>query len=339
MRQRTKAVILFSVGAAFLVGMVLHAGVGEVVRAITSASPTHLALAVAAYAAFFLVRAFRWKMLFSRSAPDVRLSSAAGITAVGWFANSVLPLKGGEVLRAALMAKREKVGLATSASTVALERVLDLLGLAVVAALGLLLVPQAAQLPGGLARAMAVVWTLPLMALAALALAVRYREATMRFTRRVCERLGKVGEKLAGFLDSVLAGLAALSQRPRLLLKLLPLTLVVSALQALVFMFLAIAFMPQTPPIVAFAGGAIFLISFAFSITPGNVGTYEAAFVAVFVALGAATEVAIPAAILTHVVTTLTVAMFAGVALALLGLESPRGAWRPIRAAHKGGLP
>ena len=331
MRSRTKATLLFLLGAAFLAGMVAYVGPAEVARAVSDASPLYLLLAFASYALFFLVRGVRWKMLFSQSAPDVRVSSTTSISAIGWLANSVLPLRGGEVLRAALLAKREKVGLATSASTVALERVLDLLGLAIVAALGLLLVPRATQLPPGLARAMAVVWVLPLVAILVLVALVRFRETTVRLARRMLRPFGKLGERLAGFGDTVLAGLHALGRRPALLAKLAPLTLVIAVLQALVFTFLAMAFMGGTGFAMGFAGAAIFLLSFVVSITPGNVGTYEAAFVAVFVALGAAADVAVPAAILTHLVTTLTVAILGSAGMLALGLEPSRLPWRPAR--------
>lgn len=338
MRSTVKTVLLVLLGVAVLAALVAHVGLAEVVRAVGRASPLHLGLAALAYGLFFLVRGLRWRILLSKGAPDVRLSSTTGLTAVGWLANSILPLKGGDVLRAALIAKREKLHIAQGASTVALERVLDLLGLAVVAAVGLALVPRAIELPGGIAQAMALVWVLPLVAIVALFSLVRFREPTVRLAARLLKPFGKVGEKLVGFGDTVLAGLHALSRHPILLAKLLPLTLCVAILQACVFAFLVEAFMPGTPLSLAFGGSALFLLSFVISITPGNVGTYEAAFAAVFIALGAAPEVAVPAAILTHLVTTLTVAAYGAVAILALGLESSKATWRPARAAQ-GGMP
>lgn len=338
MRTTAKTVLLVLLGVGVLAALVAHVGLAEVVRAVGNASPLHLGLAALAYGLFFLVRGLRWRLLFSQSAPDVRLSSTTGLTAVGWLANSVLPLKGGDVLRAALIAKRDKVHLAQGASTVALERVLDLLGLAAVAALGLALIPRAIELPPGISQAMALVWVLPVAAIATLFALVRFRESTMRLARRVLRPLGGPGEKLTRFGDTVLAGLHALTRHPVLLAKLLPLTLLVAILQACVFTFLVEAFMPGTPMGLAFGGSALFLLSFVVSITPGNVGTYEAAFAAVFVALGAAPEIAVPAAILTHLVTTLTVAVYGATAILALGLESSRGTWRPARAVQ-GGMP
>jgi uncharacterized protein (TIRG00374 family) len=338
MDPRVKASALLVVGIVVLGALVAYVGPREVVSAFTQASPTYLALAFVAYATFFLVRGIRWRMLFAHSAPDIRLSSTTSITAIGWLANSILPLKGGDVLRAALIARREKVALAQGASTVALERVLDMLGLAALAAVGLLLLPRAVALPGGLQRALALVWVLPILALAALAVLVRFRLPTLRLAQRLARPSGRVGERLVSFLDTMLSGLAALAQRPKLMATLVPMTVLVATTQALVFTFLVAAFLPGTPILIAFAGSTVFLLSFVVSITPGNVGTYEAAFVAVFVALGAQPAAAVPAAILTHITTTLTVAILGSVGLVSLGLGSSKVAWRPARVPQ-GGMP
>lgn len=323
---------------AVLAGLVAYVGSANVVRAVRSASPVYLLLAFVTYACFFLVRGIRWKLLFAHSAPDVRTSSTTSISAVGWLANSILPLKGGDVLRAALLARREKVGLATSAATVGLERVLDLVGLAILAAVGLLLLPHAATLPVGLERALAIVWVLPLLALATLAILVRWRARTVAVAAFLLKPLGGIGRRLVAFGDTVLAGLAALARSPSLLLPLAPLTLLISTAQALIFTFLVLAFLPATTPILAFAGSAIFLLSFVVSVTPGNVGTYEAAFAAVFVGLGAAPEIAVPAAILTHITTTLTVAILGGIGLFALGRARPATTFTLVRPTKDGAV-
>lgn len=334
---RARAILAAFAGLLIIAGLVWYVGAGNVLRTVQAASPVHLLLAACAYGLFFLMRGIRWRMLFSRSASDVRLSTTTGATAIGWLANSILPLKGGEVLRAALLAKRERVSLVTSAATVALERVLDLLGLAVVAATALLLLPRATPLPGWLVTALEVVWVLPLVAIVALAALVRWRDAALALSARLTRRLGKLGKKLHNLFDVVLSGLHALSRDPKLLLMLLPITLAVAVLQALVFTFLVLAFIPIATPAMAFAGSALFLLSFIISVTPGNVGTYEAAFFAVFAALGVPEEVAVPAAILTHLATTLIVAIAGGAAMLSLGFESSKSSWRPARATTPGG--
>lgn len=335
MRPGAKATLYLALGLALLAAMVLYADPREVARALVEASPLFLLLALAAYGLFFVARAVRWRLLLSQSAPDMRVSTAATVTAVGWLTNSIVPFKGGDVLRAALISRRERVSLATSAASVGLERVLDLVGLAVLAAIGLRMLPQAATLPPGLERALAIAWIAPLVALVALLALVRWRPQVVRLAARLLAPLGKLGMRLVSFGDGVLGGLDALSRQPRLLLALAPLTLLVSFLQALVFTFLVAAFIAAAPLALAFAGSTLFLLSFVVSVTPGNVGTYEAAFVAIFAGSGLGAGAAIPAAILTHVASTLIVAIFGSLALVALGSRDPV-AWRK---AVRGGAP
>lgn len=334
---RVKATLAFVAGVAFLGVLVWYVGPGKVLQAVGAADPLLLVLAFLVYALFFVLRGIRWRTLLSRAAPDVRVSSTTSITAVGWLANSILPLKGGDVLRAALLARRESLAVGPSAATVALERVLDLVGLAIVAALGLLLIPAHADLPPWLAGAMKVAWVLPLLALVGLALLVALRAPSMRLVERASRPLGKAGAKLHAFVDTTVSGLDALARRPRLLAILVPLTLVVALAQAAIFALLVMAFIPATPVGLAYAGSALFLLSFVVSVTPGNVGTYEAAFVAVFVALGTPAELAVPAAILTHLTTTFIVALLGSAGMLAMSLQPARPQMRPV--PQGGGAP
>lgn len=337
--RRLRAAIALAAGLALVAAMLWYIGPSHVGRALSSASPIYLALAIVAYGLFFLVRGIRWRMLFSHSAPDVRLTTTTGATAVGWLANSLLPLKGGEVLRATLVARRERVSIVTSAATIALERVLDMLGASLLAVLALLLLPGATHLPGWLVLALQAAWILPVALLLALAALVRWRELSLRGLSRATRHMGRFGVKVHTLADMVLSGFATLARHPGLLARLAPLTFVIATLQTLVFAFLVMAFIPPATLAMSFAGSAIFLLSFVIAITPGNVGTYEAAFIAVFVALGVPAEVAIPASILTHLTTTLIVAAAGGCALVVLGLGARGALARPPDSLAKRGVP
>jgi uncharacterized protein (TIRG00374 family) len=330
---RARMLLALGLGALLLGALIAYVGPASVLDALLRASPLHLALAAVCYAFFFLLRGLRWRTLLSRSAPDVRLSGTTSVTAVGWLANSILPLKGGDVLRAALLAKREGLGAGHAAASVALERVLDLVGLALVATIALLLIPTDV-VPFWMARAIEVAWILPLVAIVALALFVVFRAPAMRLAGAVCKPFGRFGQKLYEFTDTAVSGVATLSRHPRLLAILLPQTILVSLAQAMIFALLAMAFLPGLPLGLAFGGAAVFMLSFVVSVTPGNVGTYETAFGAVFAALGAAFDEALAAAILTHLTTTLLVAILGSVGMLVIGATP--GAPRPARVS---GLP
>jgi len=331
--------LAFALGLLALVALVAYAGPRRVLDAVRQASPAWLLLAALAYATFFVLRGWRWRSLLSRSAPDVRLASTTSVTAVGWLANSFIPLKGGDVLRSALLAKKESVAAGTAAATVAIERVLDMVGLALVAALGLFLLPHDG-LPAWFGRALEVAWLMPLLGIAALLALVAFRKQALALSARATTKLGSFGAKLHEFVGTTIAGIEALVRHPRLMALVLPQSFLVTIAQTLVFACLVRAFLPGTPFLVAFGGSAVFLLSFVISVTPGNVGTYEAAFAAVFSALHASTfEGALAAGILTHVTTTLLVGLLGGVGLASLGwsVRAAPAARRPVPTTPTGG--
>ncbi len=316
-------------GVALLVAMVVWTGFSEIVGRARAASLPRLGAAVVAYAAFFVARGWRWRLLLARAAP-VTVATTSQLTAVGWLANSLLPLKGGDVLRAALLARRAKMHVVASVATIAIERALDLASLALMAALALAFAPRALPLPAWLTPALQLAAIIPIVGLVVLLVCVNRRELVVTQARRV----PAVGDRLAGLLASTLDGLAALAREPRLIAALAPLTLLVAALQVIVIALLALAFLPALGVGLALAGSALFLLSFAVSVTPGNVGTYEAAFVAIFVAFGADPADALAAGLLTHVASTLIVAIWGGLALATLGTE---GALVPRARPTRGG--
>ena len=58
---------------------------------LTHLAPLYLALAFGSYCIFFLLRGLRWKLLFSHSAPDVRLRSTTSISAASRSPSGSMP--------------------------------------------------------------------------------------------------------------------------------------------------------------------------------------------------------------------------------------------------------
>lgn len=70
-------------------------------------------------------RALRWGVLL-RPVARVGTQSLMSATAIGFAANMLLPLRAGEVIRPWLLARKEKLPLAQTIATVALERLFDM---------------------------------------------------------------------------------------------------------------------------------------------------------------------------------------------------------------------
>jgi uncharacterized protein (TIRG00374 family) len=99
---------------------------GRVGEALGRADPAWLSLAVVLISLSIVVRCWRWQLLFL---PHDRLSfwGAFSPTMIGYMLNTVLPGRVGELARAALVSRTERVGTARALGTILVEKVIDVL--------------------------------------------------------------------------------------------------------------------------------------------------------------------------------------------------------------------
>jgi uncharacterized membrane protein YbhN (UPF0104 family) len=122
--------VAISVGA--LVGCVLWARRQEAPQFPTT--PGHWALliaAVAVYAAATVARGWRWHQILKRANVVHQTSDAYGLTVVGYMGNTVLPARGGELMRMVLMSQRSSGRRREILGAVLPERLLDAGALAI----------------------------------------------------------------------------------------------------------------------------------------------------------------------------------------------------------------
>jgi hypothetical protein len=105
-RRPVQAAVLLGIGLLILYGVLRSVHPAQVADAIRHATPGWILVGAAAYAAFLVVRSWRWQVILRASAPAALLSDAAAVTAVGFAVNSVSPFKLGEVVRIAAIAPR-----------------------------------------------------------------------------------------------------------------------------------------------------------------------------------------------------------------------------------------
>jgi uncharacterized membrane protein YbhN (UPF0104 family) len=86
-------------------------------------------IAVALYGLATLARGFRWHAILNRPGIDHRRSDAVGLTVVGYMGNTVLPARGGEILRILLLGERSSSSRREILGSIVAERLLDALGL------------------------------------------------------------------------------------------------------------------------------------------------------------------------------------------------------------------
>ncbi len=94
-----------------------------------------IAAAVALYAAETLARGWRWHVILRHAGIQHQRRDAVGVTVVGYMGNTVLPARGGEVLRILIMGDRSGARRREVLGTIVPERLLDAAALALLFAL------------------------------------------------------------------------------------------------------------------------------------------------------------------------------------------------------------
>jgi len=89
-----------------------------------------LVASVAVYGTALALRGWRWHRIMASSNIPHRRADAYGLTLVAYMGNTVLPLRGGEVLRVTIMNKRSPASLPEIIGSVIAERLFDLVALA-----------------------------------------------------------------------------------------------------------------------------------------------------------------------------------------------------------------
>jgi glycosyltransferase 2 family protein len=95
----------------------------------SDASQLLLLLAVLAYAGVTLVRGLRWYLILRRADVPASMLDAQALTVVGYMGNTVLPARGGELLRILLLGRRAGCSRVRILGTIVAERLLDVLTL------------------------------------------------------------------------------------------------------------------------------------------------------------------------------------------------------------------
>lgn len=225
-----------------------------------------------------MARAVRWQALLSEGLP---LGRAFSILNVAYFVNGVLPLRIGEVARAFLASRADPpVPMMKSASTIIVERLLDVLAVLVILGLALINAPLIEEL-----RSLALFFTpAVIVGFAVLLLLAWQRDFALKAAAALTGRVALLRRlRLVDWLAHFLDGLVPLTQ-PARLAKVLVWTTIAWTFSLASGFVLMYAFFDAGDWTVT----ALFTVSASFAVAvpavPGNLGTYE---LSILLALGA----------------------------------------------------
>jgi uncharacterized protein (TIRG00374 family) len=111
----------------------LNVNWGDTWSLIVSANPWYLLGAFLVYYATFPLRGFRWSYILRKVGTNVRLAPATEILFLSWFVNCLVPAKLGDLYRAYLLKGNYDASASRTVGTVFIERVADLIVIAVLA--------------------------------------------------------------------------------------------------------------------------------------------------------------------------------------------------------------
>jgi uncharacterized protein (TIRG00374 family) len=244
-----------------------------------------------------VARAFRWRSLF---APGRRpgLGAIADAMMVGYLYNNILPIRGGEVVRVVVLARRSEAPPMEIIGTVALERVFDVLGILVIFFVAEPWLPSVSWFH---AAAIAAIVLAAAIAAVALVLAI-YGDRALHVLLRPLQRLPLVSrERVESAASELTHGLSAL-RYPGVALLGMFWTLVAWMLTALTAYFVTLAFGLHLP----FAAGVLVAVAVGLAMIlpapPASLGVFEGAVLLALKAYGLSHTAALPYALVLHIV-------------------------------------
>jgi uncharacterized protein (TIRG00374 family) len=123
-RARLLIVVVGLVLSAVAIALLLRSiDLSEALRALGRARVGWLVAAFLTTTVSYYLRALRWGVLLAPRTPSA--SRLFGVTMVGFLAINALPARLGELVRAYVLARTERISTATVLGSVAFERILD----------------------------------------------------------------------------------------------------------------------------------------------------------------------------------------------------------------------
>lgn len=280
MRIDMRALVGTLAGLAIAALLISRADLEALQSTLLSADYRYVVASLLFFVLGLLSRALRWQGLLRGQLP---LSRAFNIMNIAYLANGVLPLRIGEVARLYLTARANRqIPFMHAGSTILVERLLDVLGVALVAMIATAVAPVSAEL-----RHLAIVGAVfSLIGFVALLAMTRWRGVAVNAIGRASNALplpkGLQPDRLAQeFLDGL---------QPLLELAPLASALIWTAISWLLSVItnyvLMLAFFDHGDWVAVMFSIAFASFAIAIPLVPGNLGAYEFSIVVAFTLLG-----------------------------------------------------
>jgi conserved hypothetical protein len=227
---------------------------------------------VLVYLAAFSVRALRWKVLL-RHIGSFKIPELAPVIVAGYAVNNVLPVRIGEIVRAAIAGKIFKISIPSAFASVFVERVFDGLTIALILSATLFFYPFQDNM-----KILALVASLLFAILFVFALSAAFSSKPLEFVRFLRTKSPKFLGVFFDFSEKFLKGAASLDSWKKIVAT-FSLSLGVWAFELAVYLLISAAFGVEIP----FVGCLVMLCAANLGMlaapTPAGLGVFQGAIV------------------------------------------------------------
>jgi uncharacterized protein (TIRG00374 family) len=306
------------ISAMVLIVLISLSDTDRVFLALKEMKPGILLPAVGLVVISLFTRAFAWRAILQER---ISLWQSYLLINTGYFVNTVLPFRLGEISRAFLLLP-SGFGFWEALPTIVLERIFD-----VFFALSLLFIglPSAIGFNNNLIT-LYILAGLAVLGIVIFIMGVKNRERIQTWMRSIPVKNEKNKEKLVRFTESIFSSLEILNSPDRIITVVVGLG--ISWGIALIFQFLLLrAFIPDAPLAwAAFALGAV-AVGVSLPSSPGNIGLYEGSITLALTACGVDPSLAFTYALTSHIINLVITAIFGAYGLVREGVGL-RDIWR-----------
>jgi len=302
-KRKIVATSILAILILFLVAGLI--GVRDIADTLRTASPVLIALSIPVYLISWPLRGIRYQQILAQLGHQGRLDFLVGCISLSQSANVILPARIGDVVRAYLLKKMKNIPLTTGFSSLAVERIFDILAITMIGGFAVL----------GLQELLLDQWITNVITIAGLAILAVFGLLVMFLKLRTT-----IGGVAARFIREI----AVVSTNPRAFAIVFTGSLSVWLFDILTCFVILSAFSGTTSlstvPIV-FLAIAVGNLTKIVPITPGAIGTYELALTAIFSLGGIDPAIGFAAAVLDHAVKNSVTLILGSVYLSRFGLS------------------
>lgn len=291
-RSTIRLLLGILISAASLTVLILLIDGQQVVNALRTVRPEILLLGGLLVIASLFTRAYAWRVILQGR---ISLSKSFLIINAGYFVNTLLPFRLGEISRAFLLMP-SGLPFWEGLPTIVLERMIDVLFALVLLFIGL---PYALNFQGNTGYIYLLTGGV-VLGLAVLAFLVYKRKEILRWLENTRLISAKIRTRLIDFIRQILSSMLVMTHPLRILQVFLGMALSWGIALALQFLLLK-SFIPEARLVWAvFALGAV-AVGVSVPSSPGNIGLFEASITLALSAFGVDQSLAFTYALTSHV--------------------------------------